>query len=290
VSTKNNPSKISDCYANAANDEPMFVLLGRDKHAPQLVEMWAGQRAAEGEDPAKVEEALKCAKAMRRYRYERRGAPSCEYCEASGGESGCLGTSTELVCEDGFLWWYSCNGPDTFLATNRNDETVHRTIEEYFATNEIDNEYCKNEALRVYHETRAMRARANEAVMGEEAEPTQPTVDEIVRLIKRDCPFWAPEVRVHKLLPYLQLHGDPLYYALKLLSDDERNGCGIDEVVVTKNVPKREVIVLGRDIEGTDIVSVEVNGKSVWVGPHNLAKEVETTEELPDYGGGISGG
>lgn len=235
MSTKNNPSKISDCYAKADPDEPMFVLLGRDKHAPQLVEMWAGQRAAEGEDPAKVEEALKCAKAMRHYRYERKGAPSCEYCEASDDISDCLKISTHVVTENGFIRWFWCGGFDPHAYT----EVSVQTIEEYFATDEVDNEYCKDEALRVYHETRAMRARANEVVTGEEAEPTQPTVDEII---------------------------------------------------ATKNVPKREVIVLGRDIEGTDIVSVEVNGRSVWVGPHNLAKEVETTEELPDYGGGISGG
>ena len=69
MGSKDKPGTF-DCYAKANPDEPMFVLLGRDKHAPQLVEMWAGRRAAEGEDPAKVEEALKCAKAMRRYRYE----------------------------------------------------------------------------------------------------------------------------------------------------------------------------------------------------------------------------
>ena len=177
MGSKDKPGTF-DCYANAANDEPMFVLLGRDKHAPQLVEMWARQRATEGEDPAKVEEALKCAKAMRRYRYERKGAPSCEYCDASGGASHCTKTSTELVREDGFLWWYWCGGPETFLAMHKEYVEETMTIEIYFATDEVDNEYCKNEALRVYHETRAMRARANEAVMGEEAEPAQPTVDE----------------------------------------------------------------------------------------------------------------
>lgn len=170
MSTKNNPSKISDCYANADPDEPMFVLLGRDKHAPQLVEMWARQRATEGEDPAKVEEALKCAKAMRRYRYERKGTPSCEYCDASGGESGCTKEAKKLVCEDGFLWWHWCEGPGTFLFDSSLTDTIFMSFGEYFATEEVQNEYCKNEALRVYHETRAMRARASEAVMGEEPE------------------------------------------------------------------------------------------------------------------------
>lgn len=257
MGSKANPSQEFDCYANAAPDEPMFVLLGRDKHAPMLVEMWAGMRATAGEDPTKVEEALKCAKAMRRYRYERKGAPTCEYCESSGGESGCLTTSKELVSEDGFIWWYWCGGPETVLATSPNDETVHSTIDEYFATEEIDNEYCKDEALRVYHETKAMRMRANEAVMGEErkAEPAQPSIDDVVRLIKHDCPFWAPEIRIHNLLPYLQTYGDPLYNALKLLSDDERKGCGVDEIVVKKIEPTKE-----------------------------------SEKELPDYGGGMSGG
>lgn len=165
MGSKDKPGTF-DCYANAANDEPMFVLLGRDKHAPQLVEMWAGQRAAEGEDPAKVEEALKCAKAMRRYRYERKGTPSCEYCEASNDISDCLKISTHVVTENGFLRWFWCGGFDPHAYT----EVSVQTIEEYFATDEVDNEYCKNEALRVYHETRAMRARVNEVVMGEEPE------------------------------------------------------------------------------------------------------------------------
>jgi hypothetical protein len=57
-----------DCYANAAPDEPMFVLLARDKHAPTLVRAWADLREKEGEDPAKVKEARDCADAMANYR------------------------------------------------------------------------------------------------------------------------------------------------------------------------------------------------------------------------------
>jgi hypothetical protein len=171
MGTKNN-EKPHDCYHKAEPDEPMFILLGRDKHAPQLVELWAGQRAGEGEDPAKVEEALKCAKAMRKWRYDRKGAPSCEYCEAGGGESGCTKESKKLVSENGFLWWYWCGGPETFLAmrASYSKDTVFMTIEEYFATEDVQNEYCQDEGLRVYHETKAMRARANEAVMGDEPE------------------------------------------------------------------------------------------------------------------------
>lgn len=32
------------CYERAKDDEPMFVLLARDPHAPYLVEQWAFKR------------------------------------------------------------------------------------------------------------------------------------------------------------------------------------------------------------------------------------------------------
>jgi hypothetical protein len=63
MGTKNNPGAF-DCYANAHPDEPMFVLLARDKHAPSLVCLWADLRALTGEDPAKVNEARECAEGM----------------------------------------------------------------------------------------------------------------------------------------------------------------------------------------------------------------------------------
>ncbi len=66
MGTKNNPGKW-DCYANADPDEPMFILLGRDKHAPALVRMWADLRAQDGEDHAKVQEARDCAQAMQEW-------------------------------------------------------------------------------------------------------------------------------------------------------------------------------------------------------------------------------
>lgn len=40
MGTKDNPGQF-DCYQAAAPDEPMFVLLARDKLAPGLVEIWA---------------------------------------------------------------------------------------------------------------------------------------------------------------------------------------------------------------------------------------------------------
>lgn len=63
MGTKNNPGAF-DCYANALPDEPMFTLLGRDKHAGALVRLWALLRQRDGEDEAKIAEAIACADAM----------------------------------------------------------------------------------------------------------------------------------------------------------------------------------------------------------------------------------
>lgn len=71
MGTKNNPGKF-DCYENAEPDEPMFVLLARDKFAPELVEQWAYRRKMDGEDHHKVQEARDCAAAMREWRKARR--------------------------------------------------------------------------------------------------------------------------------------------------------------------------------------------------------------------------
>jgi cob(I)alamin adenosyltransferase len=68
MGTKNKPGDF-DCYANAEPDEPMFVLLGRDPSAADLVYDWAA-RYAERKAPmtkeqlAKYNEALKCATSM----------------------------------------------------------------------------------------------------------------------------------------------------------------------------------------------------------------------------------
>ena len=47
--TKSNPGPY-DCYANAAPDEPMFVLLGRDPTAAMVVTFWRKMRTALGQD------------------------------------------------------------------------------------------------------------------------------------------------------------------------------------------------------------------------------------------------
>lgn len=66
MGTKNHPGAF-DCYANADPDEPMFVLLGRDRHAGGLVRLWALLRARAEEDPEKIAEALECAEYMDRW-------------------------------------------------------------------------------------------------------------------------------------------------------------------------------------------------------------------------------
>lgn len=66
MATKNNPGQF-DCYANAQPDEPMFVLLARDKHAPALVWLWATMRELDGEEPEKLAEARQCAQSMIEY-------------------------------------------------------------------------------------------------------------------------------------------------------------------------------------------------------------------------------
>ena len=73
MGTKSKPGKF-DCYANAHPDEPMFILLGRDPGAAELVEAWAARREAERGPSAKVEEARECARAMRKWRES--GRPS----------------------------------------------------------------------------------------------------------------------------------------------------------------------------------------------------------------------
>ena len=66
MSTKSNPT-IFDCYANAAPDEPIFVILARDKSAPVIVRAWANERIALGLNKSydqQITEAIKCAHAM----------------------------------------------------------------------------------------------------------------------------------------------------------------------------------------------------------------------------------
>lgn len=69
MGTKNKPGDF-DCYANADPNEPMFILLGRDEDAPNLVAAWARKRELRGEATAKVQEAIDCANAMKAWQTE----------------------------------------------------------------------------------------------------------------------------------------------------------------------------------------------------------------------------
>lgn len=71
MGTKANPSPY-DCYAKAEPDEPMFILLARDRAAPHLIRKWARWSKNAGTDPAKIAEARKCADDMIAWRRERR--------------------------------------------------------------------------------------------------------------------------------------------------------------------------------------------------------------------------
>lgn len=74
MGSKLSPSTFN-CYANAEPDEPMFILLARDRLAPLLVNLWAELRQAEieykhkpGTDIEMVLEAKGCAEAMEIWR------------------------------------------------------------------------------------------------------------------------------------------------------------------------------------------------------------------------------
>lgn len=78
MSTKESQARF-DCYANAEPDEEMFILLARDKSAPQLVRMWAylrQQQIKAGQKPQSdlvmVEEACQCADKMEAWRKANR--------------------------------------------------------------------------------------------------------------------------------------------------------------------------------------------------------------------------
>lgn len=89
MGTKLEPGAF-DCYDNAKPDEPMFVLLARDRTAAALVALWAAVRSGNRSDfadaigeldlcrlqyeridstaPAKIEEAFMCSSTMRDWR------------------------------------------------------------------------------------------------------------------------------------------------------------------------------------------------------------------------------
>lgn len=72
MGTKNDPGRF-DCHGNAAPDEPIFTLRGKDRHAAMLVRLWAQLRAAEGEPEDVCQEAMRCADAMDNWREQHDG-------------------------------------------------------------------------------------------------------------------------------------------------------------------------------------------------------------------------
>lgn len=85
MGTKSNPGKY-DCYAKAAPDEPLFTLLARDKHAPEVIKFWASLKIKDGENPNKISEALDCAEHMRDWRAtNNKQLPRCNECGVVGG-------------------------------------------------------------------------------------------------------------------------------------------------------------------------------------------------------------
>jgi len=58
----------SECAIKAHEDEPVFILLGRDAQAPAIVRLWSAQRAiAEGPND-QTDAANKVAEEMEKYR------------------------------------------------------------------------------------------------------------------------------------------------------------------------------------------------------------------------------
>lgn len=53
MGTKNNPG-VFDCYENAEADEPMFILLARDKSAPFIVDIWRHIREGSFEEAVRA--------------------------------------------------------------------------------------------------------------------------------------------------------------------------------------------------------------------------------------------
>jgi hypothetical protein len=69
MGTKKDPGN-HDCYAKAAPDEPMFILLARDPIAPLLIRIWADLKSQldgfgpDGNGTSQVKEALQAGQAF----------------------------------------------------------------------------------------------------------------------------------------------------------------------------------------------------------------------------------
>ena len=84
MGTKTSPGKF-DCYAKLADDEPYFLLRGKDPLASFVVRYWAVLRNAcpnyehsMDEEAQRIIEAEDCARAMENYHGRRGGDPEFE--------------------------------------------------------------------------------------------------------------------------------------------------------------------------------------------------------------------
>lgn len=65
-----------DCLAKRRPGEPMFILLGRDPDAHNIVRMWAERRLSAGGDPEHCQMGLDTAERMRAYAADPANAPA----------------------------------------------------------------------------------------------------------------------------------------------------------------------------------------------------------------------
>jgi len=76
TSVANEDKGNHDCLAKRRPDEPMFILLGRDPDAWQIVRAWANRRLAAGGDPEHCMMGLRTANAMRDYAADPANRPA----------------------------------------------------------------------------------------------------------------------------------------------------------------------------------------------------------------------
>ena len=63
-------NRIQDPSSIIPDDEPVFLLRGQDKHAPEVVAYWASLVLREGGDPEIANLAMAQSRAMKDWQYE----------------------------------------------------------------------------------------------------------------------------------------------------------------------------------------------------------------------------
>ena len=115
MGTKNNPGQF-DCYEHADPDEPMFVLLARDRCAPEVVRTWATMRenklrasdvtCTPGEVMAELDqiaEARRCADLMEVWRDSRKQWELSQKRMGAMAECGCWWADPPGAIERGHI-------------------------------------------------------------------------------------------------------------------------------------------------------------------------------------------